>query len=219
MLAYGKSVGLHSLNVNTNGMLLTPELVDPLLDSGVDLIVIGIDGFKSESYESIRIGGNRDILYANIERLLAARFSRDDGPEIQTRFIEMDENEGELEEYKAYWMARGATLKVRNKLSWGGKFDTPVNVSAEDRIPCPWALIMMHVFWDGRVPRCPGDTEGEEGAGNAWNEPLADLWGQLSPHRENHLAHDFGALPERCHTCKDWMTGSAERIRPVPAES
>jgi hypothetical protein len=124
----------------------------------------------------------------------------------------MDENEHELEAFKAYWLTRGATLKVRKKLSWGGTFETPMKVPKEERIPCPWAMTMMHVFWDGRVPRCPGDTEGEEGVGNAWDEPLVVLWERLGKFREKHLEYRFDQLPERCQTCKDWMTGAAERI-------
>ncbi len=215
MLRYGKSVGLLSLNVNTNGMLLTPDLAGPLMDTGVDLVVFGIDGFSAEAFEAIRIGAVRDRVYANAEHFLQLRELRGNGPEIQVQFIEMDENEHEVEEFKAYWLERGATLKVRNKLSWGGKFGTPLEIAKEDRIPCPWALTMMHVFWDGRVPRCPGDTEGEEEAGNAWNASLASLWGELGAYREKHLEHRFDELPDRCQDCKDWMTGAASRIRPA----
>jgi sulfatase maturation enzyme AslB (radical SAM superfamily) len=227
MLAYGRSAGLLSLNVNTNGLLLTREIAGPLLDSGVHLVVIGIDGYSSETYERIRIGGNRDQVYANVEHLLEARDARRSGTEVQVQFIEMEENVRELEAFSAHWLQRGATLKVRNKLSWGGKFDTPMCIPREDRIPCPWAVTMMHVFWDGRVPRCPGDTEGEEGAGNAWDEPLAGLWARLGVYRDHHLNYRFDQLPERCQDCRDWMTGAAKRIRaadpvlvaaPVPSE-
>jgi hypothetical protein len=79
-------------------------------------------------------------------------------------------------------------------------------------------MTMMHVFWDGRVPRCPGDTEGDEGAGNAWHESLAVLWDRLGEYRDHHLALEFDLLPERCQSCKDWMTGAAKRIRPVSSE-
>lgn len=214
MLGYGKAMGLRSLNVNTNGMLLTPELAEPLLDSGVDLVVFGIDGLSKEVFEKIRVNADRDVVYANAERLLHARAARGSGPEIQVQFIEMDENEHELEEFKAYWLSRGATLKVRNKLSWGGTFETPLHVPNDERIPCPWAMTMMHVFWDGRVPRCPGDTEGQEGVGNAWDETLTALWDRLGEYREKHLEYRFDELPERCQACKDWMTGAAERIPP-----
>jgi len=62
---------------------------EPLLDSGLDLIVFGIDGYSQETYEDVRIGGVRDVLYAKVEELRRH-----------------------------------------------------------------WAVTMMHVFWDGRVPRC-----------------------------------------------------------------
>ncbi|MFC1782209.1 radical SAM/SPASM domain-containing protein [Planctomycetota bacterium] len=219
MITYGKRVGLRSINMNTNGMLVKPEFADPILDSGVDLIVFGIDGFSSEIYERIRAKGNRDELYANVEHLLATRQERSYGPEIQIQFIEMDENEHERDQLIEYWHERGATLKVRNKLSWGGQFETPMDIPKEERIPCPWAITMMHVFWDGRIPRCPGDIEGEEGVGNAWDEPLAVLWKRLGSYRLKHLEHRFDELPDRCKDCKDWMTGAAERIQPTSSQS
>ncbi|NNE34332.1 MAG: radical SAM protein [Rhodothermales bacterium] len=214
MLKYGKQVGLQSLNVNTNGMLLTPDLGEQLLDSGVDLVVIGIDGHSAEVYEQVRVNGDRETLYSNVNEFLAGRMLRDAGPEIQVQFIEMEENAHELNSFKEYWLSRGAVVKARNMLSWGGTFDA-IKTEAEDRIACPWALTMMHVFWDGRVPRCPGDTEGDEGPGNVWQNSLVELWDRMGHYREMHLSHQFDQLPERCATCTDWMTGSAERIRPV----
>lgn len=214
MLAYGQSVGLTSLNVNTNGMLLTADLDDPILDSGAGLIVFGIDGFSAATYESIRVGAKRDVVYANVERLLRRREQRGAQMEIQVQFIEMNENAHELEQHQNHWLERGATIKARRQLSWGGQFETGLCVPADERIACPWAMTMMHVFWDGRVPRCPGDTEGEEGVGNAWDESLGELWGRLGDYRAKHLGRRFEELPERCHTCRDWMTGAAQRIRP-----
>lgn len=217
-LRYGKSVGLRSLNVNTNGQLLTADVAAPLLETGVDLVVFGLDAFSASVYERIRVNGDRDIVYGNVRRLLCERERLGLQTEIQVQFIEMDENEHELLQFTAFWHAEGATVKVRNKLSWGGKFETPVFISEEDRIACPWALTMMHVFWDGRVPRCPGDTEGEDTDGNAWHGSLTALWGELGQYRDLHLSHRYSELPERCHTCKDWMTGAAERIRPGKLE-
>jgi len=221
MLEYGASVGLTSLNLNTNGMLLTPEISERLLDSGLSLMVFGIDGFSKRAYEQIRIGGTRETLYANVEHLLERRASRPerDVPEVQVQFIEMEANRGEWEDFQEHWLPRGATVKVRRQLSWGGSFETGLCVPQEDRIPCPWALTMMHVFWDGRVPRCPGDTEGDEGVGNAWHESIEELWARLGSYRKLHLEKRFDCLPERCQTCTDWMTGAANRIRPAASSA
>jgi uncharacterized Fe-S cluster-containing radical SAM superfamily protein len=217
ILAYGKQVGLQSLNVNTNGMLLTPAVADELLGSGADLVVIGIDGFSKASYERARAGGDRDVVYRNVEYLLERRALAGRGPEIQVQFIELDFNRHELPEYQDYWLERGAVVKVRRQLSWGGKFETSLCVPDDERIPCPWAITMMHVFWDGRVPRCPGDMEGEEGVGNAWDHSITELWAELGQYRDLHLEHRYDELPERCHTCQDWMTGAAERVHPDDA--
>lgn len=214
VISYGKSVGLRKLYVNSNGMMMVPELADPLLDSGVDLIVFGLDGFSSKTYKEIRVGGEREVVYANVEHLLARRKARGDATEIQVQFIEMDENAHEMEEFSQYWLERGAVVKLRNKLSWGGQFDTPLCVPQEDRIACPWAMTQLHVFWDGRVPRCPGDTEGDEGVGNAWDDSLSVLWQRLGVYRDNHMQHHFDQLPARCLECKDWMVGAAKRVRP-----
>jgi len=214
MLRYGRSAGLRSLNVNTNGMLLTADVADALLGTGLDLIVIGIDGFSKPVYESIRVGGVHEELYANVEHLLRRRTSSGSDTEIMTQFIEMDSNAHEFDAFRDHWLERGATVKVRKQLSWGGRFDSGLDVPRESRIPCPWAVTMMHVFWDGRVPRCPGDTEGEEGVGNAWHESLETLWARLGGYRNLHIEHRFAELPDRCQTCKDWMTGAANRLRP-----
>ena len=213
-LRHGKALGLRSLNVNTNGQLLAPALAVPLLESGLDLIVIGLDGFSPAVYEAVRVNGQRQVVYDNVIHLLRERDRLALPTEIQVQFIEMDENEHEVMEFAAYWHAQGATVKVRNKLSWGGKFETPVHIPDEERIPCPWAMTMMHVFWDGRVPRCPGDTEGEDNQTNAWHATLAELWAGLGTFRSLHMQHRYDDLPARCHTCKDWMTGAAERVKP-----
>lgn len=214
MIRYGKSIGLRSVHLNTNGVLLTPDRAAAILDSGVDLVVVGIDGFSRETYESIRVGGNRDRLFANVDHLIELRARRRCGPEIQVQFVEMDENDHELEEFRAFWLARGASVKIRHKLSWGGRIQSPLEVPQRERIPCPWALTVLHVFWDGRVPRCSGDTEGEECVGNAAKATLQQLWERLAPYRRVQLERRFEDLPERCLFCKDWMTGAAVRERP-----
>lgn len=214
MLDYGRQVGLASLNLNTNGMRLTADVADRLLDTGLSSIVIGIDGYTSQTYEKYRCLGNRDRVYANVEYLLRQRALRETGPEIMVQFIEMGDNIAEFDQYRDHWLGLGATVKLRRQLSWGGRFDTAIDVANDARIPCPWAITMMHMFWDGRVPRCPGDTEGEECAGNAWDDSLSDLWARLSPYRQHHLARNFNLLPERCDTCTDWKTGAALKLRP-----
>ena len=179
--------------------------------------MFGVDAWDASTYAGIRVGGDRDLLYANIEHFCRRAAAHGGKTEVQVQYIFMEQPNGDFEQFRDHFLALGATVKARRQLSWGGKFSTSLCVPQDERIPCPWAITMMHVFWDGRVPRCPGDTEGEEGAGNAWERPIADLWAELGGYRDLHLDRRFSELPDRCQTCTDWMTGAAERIRPREA--
>ncbi len=213
-LDFGQKVGLKNMNLNSNCAYLTPEIADRIVDAPLQMVVAGIDGFSAEVYERKRVGAKRDEVYANVEGLLKKVQAAGHGPEVLVQFIEMEDNEHERDAYKEYWLERGATVKVRNQLSWGGQIVSPLALLKSDRIPCPWAMTMMHVFWDGRVPRCPGDTEGDEGFGNAWEAPLIELWAELGSYRELHMERQFAKLPDRCQTCTDWMTGASVKLRP-----
>lgn len=221
MVAYAKSRGLSSLNLNTNGMLLTPALDERLLSCGLDLIVIGIDGLSDHTYQRVRGGGDRDHVYANVERFATMRRVQAFGPAVMVQFIEMDANSHERDAFLTYWTSRGVIVKTRRQLSWGGRIATPLAVPPDERTACPWAINLMHVCWDGTVPRCCGDTDATEAVGNAWQESLSTLWNRMAAFRRAHLTHQFAALPSRCATCKDWMVGMAEKIQPdrAPGEA
>jgi hypothetical protein len=149
------------------------------------------------------------------------RQARRTGPAVMVQFIEMEANAHERDGFIGYWAARGAIVKTRRQLSWGGRISTPLAVPPEQRTACPWAVNLMHVCWDGTVPRCCGDTDATEPVGNVWQEPLSTLWNRMAEFRRAHLAGTFTALPVRCATCKDWMVGMADKIPPdlVPAEA
>ena len=214
MITYAKAVGLRSLNLNTNGVCLDEALAVRLLDSGIDLVVFGLDGLSREVYQTIRRGAVRDDVYANVEHFLTLRLARATGPAVMVQFVEMAENMAERDAFVAHWLARGAIVKLRRMLSWGGRIETPLAVPPEQRIACPWAINLMHVFWDGTVPRCCADVDGSEAVGNAWHDSLALLWQRLAPYREVHLRGEFDRLPARCAACRDWMVGRAEKILP-----
>ena len=63
-LHYGTKAGLRSLNVNSNGQLLTRALAAPLLETGVDVIVFGLDALTAPVYSRIRVNGDRDSVLA-----------------------------------------------------------------------------------------------------------------------------------------------------------
>ena len=65
---------------------------------------------------------------------------------------------------------------------------------------CSWETLSDFLAWG--ISSFPADRY------------LVVLWDRLGQYRELHLEYRFDELPEKCQDCRDWMTGSAERVYP-----
>lgn len=218
MIQYTKEQSIEHVLLNTNGVLLDKEMSEGLIESGVDDIIFGLDGFAPEIYESIRQGANYKQVHDNILKLVNLIEKKGYGPKVSIQFIVMDENQHEENEFKQYWLNKGLNVKIRRMLNWGGSVPDRKgdNNSGYHRIPCPWVLNVMHVLWDGTIPRCGGDHEAHDPKDNAWNNSLYDIWnGPMSKDRLIHLHHRFQELPDQCLKCSDWRAGGSELFYPT----
>lgn len=216
MLQYAKRRGLTNLVLNTNGTRFGGEVAEWVIESGLDLVMFSLDGFTAPVFESIRVGARRDEVFANIERLLILKATRRaETPRVEVQFSMMDANEHEVDAFRAYWLARGADVKIREKLTWGGTVAAANLDPQMDRIACPWALRTCAIHWNGDVVACAVDYEGRFAAGNVERQTIREIWN--GPHRalQNlHLRHDFAGLPPPCRDCLDWqVAGGADHYR------
>lgn len=220
MLQYAKRKGLTNLVLNTNGTRFNRDVAEWVIESGLDLVMFSLDGFSAPVFESVRVGAKRDVVFANIERLLEIKAQRGlRTPRVEVQYSMMDVNEHEVEPFREYWLARGADVKVREKLTWAGTVAAPNLDPSVSRIACPWALRTCAIHWNGDLVACAVDYEGRWVSGNVWRETVQEIWN--GPHRrfqELHLAHDFNNLPGPCRTCLDWqVAGGAEHYHASPS--
>jgi len=217
MLEYAKKRGLTNLVLNTNGTRFTAEVAEWVIDSGLDLIMFSLDGLSAPVFERIRVGAKRDEVFANVERLLAIKARRGAAtPKVEVQYSVMDQNEHEVEAFRAHWLARGVHVKIREKFSWTGIVEAPNLNPSVKRIACPWALRTCAVHWNGDMVACAVDYDGRFVAGNLRDRSIADVWG--ADHRrlrDLHLSHDFAHLPAPCRDCLDWqVAGGATHDAP-----
>src|SRR3989344_3238585 len=66
MIKLAKSKGLFVL-VSTNGQLLNEELSRKLIDSGLDILRLSLEGYSKELYEKIRVGGSFERIVSNVK--------------------------------------------------------------------------------------------------------------------------------------------------------
>ena len=221
MLDHAARVGCTNLVLNSNGIMLArPGMIEAVLDSPLRRFILSLDGFSKETFERIRVGGNRDKIFAAVERLLEERARRgQEYPVIQCQYSVMEENRHEVEQFTAYWRERGAEVKTRRKLTWTSTGSITASWMRRDpdfRITCPWGNNAAAILQDGSLVACAVDYEGRFRAGSVARDTIRDLW--QGPHRRRlrlpHREHRWQDLPAVCRGCPDWQAVGADYIGP-----
>jgi MoaA/NifB/PqqE/SkfB family radical SAM enzyme len=82
---------------STNGVLLSPNRFDELLDAGLDWVAFSIDAATSGTYQKIRIGASFEDTLDNLEYIRSVRNRRNDmRPSLMIFFVMMKANYFEL---------------------------------------------------------------------------------------------------------------------------
>jgi MoaA/NifB/PqqE/SkfB family radical SAM enzyme len=80
----------------SNGLLLTKEKLQQVLDAGVDWICISMDGADAQMYEKIRIGSNFERVCKNVANIADMRTGN--RPRVMINFVLMDLNFHQIED-------------------------------------------------------------------------------------------------------------------------
>jgi MoaA/NifB/PqqE/SkfB family radical SAM enzyme len=84
-------------STSTNGHFLTDEAAKNTVESGLDRIIISLDGLDQETYEKYRIGGSFDKVVEGIRNLVRwKKMLRSPTPFIILQFIVLRTNEQQL---------------------------------------------------------------------------------------------------------------------------
>ncbi len=213
-IRYAKEKGLTDIVLNTNGTLLNHENSVKLIQAGLDGLYVGVDAFKEETYQKIRIGGN---LNKTVQGVLAYKAALEvygnNKQAIFVQFVEMDSNVEEVEEFVEFWNSTGITVKIRPMVSWAGKVKANNLIECEERLPCNWAMNSFSIADDGRVCLCAVDLNCEEPCGDIKQNTIKELWDTtFAQIRGNHLNGRFDLLPNMCQNCSDWQSSYANYV-------
>lgn len=95
MIKYSKKKNIDT-SLYSNGTLLTPEIAEKVLDSGLDVISFSFDGATPETFESIRSGARYYDVYDNIRYLVDLRDESKSSLKIQLEAVMMRDNLSEM---------------------------------------------------------------------------------------------------------------------------
>ena len=115
MIQEAHDAGLYTI-VSTNAQAMTPELATALVASGLDRIIVSMDGLSDASYNAYRIGGSLDKCKQALRWLHQSKIeNRKSKIVIELQCLRLKSNEHEWSELKRVYKSLGAdklTLKT-----------------------------------------------------------------------------------------------------------
>ncbi len=206
-IAYLRSKGIRSY-LQTSGLHVDDERARLLVDSGLDFVSFSIDGFRPETYDEIRRGGDFARTVANLEAFLALRRRTGRGPFTVVQMIVQRENAGEGRAFRERWQKSGVDAVRLKPLGVnrehvrkiGDRVVTPAQTG--EASPCIRTWRGLAVYWDGRVVPCCYDFDGCETVGDLNNDSLESVWrGEpMRALRERQAAGRYAEIP-LCRDC------------------
>lgn len=205
-IRFAKDLGAPWVGVLTNGSLLSDDVIERILSSGLDELSVSMDGFSPETFNRIRVGLDFEQVAGNVTRLLERRQGR--RPKVQIQVVLLPENLHEKEQAKQLWGGRVDSLAFRQAQNWAGgmetdsKVFTPHTVENNKLVPCRYLWTQLNVRDSGDVVMCCVDWDSEHIVGNVHEQSLRDIWRGFCLTRLRHL-HLEGRSREEplCEKC------------------
>ncbi|AJB46118.1 molybdenum cofactor biosynthesis protein MoaB [Campylobacter fetus subsp. testudinum] len=205
-----KKAGIKQVVIVTNASLLSQKKSIELLNSGLDEIMISIDGFTKHTYESIRIGLKYEKVLQNTLNFIKIREKLNANTTIRIRLIEQKENMKEIDNFIKFWKnnTRSSDQVYSMPLhSWGNQLikENEEKVKEWGKKACISPFSSMAIHFDGRVGMCGVDFNCKYKTGDLNLNSIEEIWrGEIfSTIRSNHLNSNRNAY-ELCKGCNLW---------------
>lgn len=111
MIARAREVGLFTI-VSTNAQALTQMMAKELVRSGLNRIIVSIDGFSKDSYAAYRVGGDLHRALEGLRFLQEAKMQYHSSISIELQVLRLRTNEHEWKWISRNYKKMGATRLV-----------------------------------------------------------------------------------------------------------
>ncbi|MCX7744411.1 MAG: SPASM domain-containing protein [Flavobacteriales bacterium] len=181
---------------STNAHYLTPEMCKKIIESGLDKLIISIDGTTQEVYESYRIGGTLTKVLDGTKNMVNAKKQRKSRtPHLVFQFLIVRSNEHQIDEVKRIAQSLGVdevtfkTAQVYNYEHGNDLIPLQPKYSRYKRLSNGTYQLknkllnhcwkMWHsciITWDGKVVPCCFDKDAKYMLGDLSKESFQTIW-------------------------------------------
>ena len=195
MVEYAHRSGI-SVRLSSNMNVFSRDMAERIVASGLDRLIVSVDGSTQEVYSEYRRGGDLERVLGNISKLVEEKEQQNSVyPFILMRMLVGRHNEHQVEDLRQIAHAMGV-----DAFSTGAFFiDTKDEAQAEKWLPtdeaqsfyqystelknvwhCSDLWESMVVNWDGGVAPCCWLHRKEYDFGSALETPISEIWNSRS---------------------------------------
>ena len=195
MVKYASSQRIYTAT-STNAHYLTPDVAKRTVESGLDRLIISIDGTTQETYSSYRIGGSLDKVLEGaknvaewkkklksktpylIFQFLVVKANEYQIPQVKALAKEIGIDEVRLKTVQIYDYENGNPLIPEQQKYSRYKKDASGKYAIKNKLlnHC-WRMWNSCVItWDGNVVPCCFDKDASHPMGNIKNQSFKELW-------------------------------------------
>ena len=220
---YAKSKGIF-VSSSTNGHFLDAVNAEATVKSGLDRLIISVDGTDQQVYESYRVGGSLQKVIQGIKALAKAkRRLRSNTPKIIIQFLVLKSNQHQVHSIRKKGIEWGGDkVEIKSAQFYNFKNGNPLMPSAgkfsryrmEDG---GWSIkntFPNHCFrmwsscvisWDGKVVPCCYDKDARNVLGDIGVNSFSEIWrgGEYWDFRQMILSER--KQTEICRNCTEGM--------------
>jgi radical SAM protein with 4Fe4S-binding SPASM domain len=179
--------------VSTNGHFLSEENSEKIVRSGLNKLIISLDGIDQGTYSAYRINGNVSTVIDGIKNVTGARKRFNSSIKIEIQCLVNKVNEAQIPQIRelAHMVKTKLSLKsmqindnkdIGSWLPFNGKFrrykikngEYVIKSSLPDRCPRLWFNPV--ITWDGKVIPCCFDKNAEYIMGDLKLDSFRDIW-------------------------------------------
>ena len=176
LISFAKALGFAEVFINSNMLAFNDKRLKALADSGLDKLIVSVDGASEETYEFIRVGGDFKKLVKNIN--LFNKYRKETKLIIQ--MVVMDSNRHEVEKIKKLGADEYRFVQVQDRGAGEG-------VTIKERRRCPQPFQRLVVGWDGTIFPCCSNWNNEYPLGNYKTMSLLEAWNSSKMSTLRHI--------------------------------
>lgn len=195
MVSYASEKGIYT-STSTNGHFLKDDMAEKTVASGLDRLIISIDGSTQGTYESYRVGGSLQKVLDGASKIVEwKRKMKSKTPHVVFQFLVVRQNEHEIPEVyrlakilgvdevvlktaQIYDFENGSSFMPANEKysRYRKRVDGRYQIKSELLNHC-WKMWHSSVVtWDGKVVPCCFDKDARFQMGDLNKNTFAEIW-------------------------------------------